>query len=297
MAYVQSRRTVDLPDMSNAKENQPPKKPKKSTNDLFKKSKSNYRTARDILAPLPDGVSKLAKSPQPGFLKCFAKKRKGFNDAPLRAAPGLFPKNVHDKQQERARDTGYTGAAHDYCEGAAAEAKKRVDLRQAELAARRKGLGLDGQPLRRKGHPSKADFDKVFAQMEDLARPLEDEMINVQFEDAATGHKYLRQLRVGSTLDKFFERHTRKQTAVIAISNEIREVEKEILTLVDDIQKEKERMEKGSAEMESEMAELQKEVDEAEDQYKSEMKALKKQLRTQSDEVKKKIQDLKAFVS
>lgn len=73
-----------------------------------------------------------------------------------------------------------------------------MDRRQEELAARRQGLDLDGQPLRRKGHPTTADFDSLFAQMEDLGKPLEDEMIDVEFKDAASGKSRFRQLRVVS---------------------------------------------------------------------------------------------------
>lgn len=300
MAHVHHRHKAAPPDSSDDKENHPPRRPKKarpSANDLLKKSKSKHRTARDVLAPLPASISKKPKVPQADFFKRFSKKRKNSEDDPLRVVPGFFRKIDHDKKQERALDTGYAGAAHAYSEGAAAEAKRRVDHRQAELAARRKGLDLDGKPLQRKGHPSKADFDKVFAQMEDLAKPLEDEMIDVEFKDATTGKSYFRQLRVGSTLDKFFERHTRKQAAVAAIAREIREIEEEMEALVKEIQGEKEKMERGSEDVEEEMAELQKEMEGVEDQFKAEMKALRRELRAQSDEVKRKIMDLKALVS
>lgn len=112
MAYVQSRRKAVPPDFPDNKENQPPKKPKKaqpSANDLLKKSKSKHRSARDILAPLPGGISKKAKSPQSDFFKRFSKKRKGSSDDPLRAVPGFFRKLDKDKHQERALDTGYAG--------------------------------------------------------------------------------------------------------------------------------------------------------------------------------------------
>lgn len=155
---------------------------------------------------------------------------------------------------------------------------------------------MDGQPLKRKGHPSKADFDKVFAQMEDLAKPLEDEMIDVEFRDDETGESQFRQLRVGSTLDKFFERHARKRAAVAEIAKEVREVETEMESLIEKIQKEREVMAKNSAEVEAELAELQEEMDMVEEQFKTDMKAFKKGLKAQSDEINKKIEDLRALV-
>lgn len=133
--------------------------------------------------------------------------------------------------------------------------------------------------------------------MEDLAKPLEDEMIDVEFRDAATGKSHVRQLRVGTTMDKFFERHTRKRAAVAEIASEVREVKAEITALVKQIIDESEGRKKDNAEMDAEMAELQQEIDGVEDQYKTEMKALRKELKAQADEVKRKIADLKAFVS
>ncbi|CZT24637.1 uncharacterized protein RCC_10362 [Ramularia collo-cygni] len=299
MAYVQSRRRAASPDSPDNKENQPPKKRKRvepSVNDLLKKSKSKHRTARDVLAPLPVGISKKAKAQDTDFFKRFSKKRINSDDDPLRVAPGFFRKIDQDKEQERALDTGYADAAHAYCEGAASEAKRRVDHFRAELDARRQGLDLDGQPLHRKGHPSKADFDNVFAQMNDLAKPLEDEMIDVEFRDAATGQSQFRQLRVGSTLDKFFERHTRKRGVVAEIASEVRQVEAEITKLVEQIQKEKEAMEKNSAEVEAEIAELRQDLEGVENDFKTEMQAFRRTLKADSDEVNKKIEELKAYV-
>lgn len=133
--------------------------------------------------------------------------------------------------------------------------------------------------------------------MEDLAKPLEDEMIDVEFKDPATGRSHFRQLRVGTTMDKFLERHTRKRAAVAEIAKEIREVEGEMAALVEKIKDGKKVREKDNVAMEAEMAKLQQDMDGVEDMYKAEMKALKKGLRTEADEVKKKIADLKAFVS
>lgn len=172
-----------------------------------------------------------------------------------------------------------------------------MDQRQAELKARRQGLDLDGHPLRRKGYPSKADFDSLFAQMGDLTKPLEDEMIDVEFKDATTGKSRFRQLRVGTTMDKFFERHTKKRAAVAELAKEIRGVEAEIAALVQQIEREKDGREKDKAETEAEMAELQEEMEGVEDRYKADMKALRKELKAQADEVKRKIADLQAFVS
>lgn len=118
MAYVQSRCKAALSDYADNKENQPPKRPKKappSINDLIKKSKSKHRSARDVLAPLSDGITKKVKSPQKDFFKRFSKKLKRNNssDDPLRVVPGFFGKIDHDKRQERALDTGYVGMLAD----------------------------------------------------------------------------------------------------------------------------------------------------------------------------------------
>lgn len=112
MAYVQSRRKAALPDYSDNKENQPPKKPRKtqpSVNDLLMKSKSKHRSTRDVLAPLPGGISKKVNTPPSDFFKRFAKKRKDSNNDPLRVVPGFFRRIDHDRHQERALDTGYAG--------------------------------------------------------------------------------------------------------------------------------------------------------------------------------------------
>lgn len=119
MAYVQSRRRAAPSKYPDNKENQPPKKRKKvasSVNNLLKKSKSKHRTAREVLAPLSDGISNKAKEPQPqpDFFKRFAKKRKGSDDDPLRVVPGFFRKIDQDKEQERALDTGYAGMSVRY---------------------------------------------------------------------------------------------------------------------------------------------------------------------------------------
>jgi hypothetical protein len=153
------------------------------------------------------------------------------------------------------------------------------------LLGRVNGLDAQGQPLPNSDVPTQDSFDALFAADENLSRPLEDEMLRVQFPQK-DGSTLIKQVRFGDTWEKFQRHYAQKRAEMAKMKEAMQDLELEMRALKEEVVDGDEQMWDLVRIHEGEMLGFQGQMNEVEKEYEEDVK------RAQDDE-KKAVKDFK----
>ena len=139
--------------------------------------------------------------------------------------------------------------------------------------------------------PTQADIDAIKVQIEELDRPLEDDILKVQWHQP-NGVVTNKSERLGDIAGKLQQRIKRRNVQIRELEKEHRKVSKEIESLVTDVQGESEWSKEADDKFEAQMQALQNEIEQVEKSAKAELEKMKKEERAAAKELSDKINEL-----
>ncbi|KAK4496272.1 hypothetical protein PRZ48_012252 [Zasmidium cellare] len=271
MAHVQARRRkpVTIP-ASVQKENRAPPTGKKtvSINGIFDHVKKPRKTheVRSVLSPRPAGIPKMKATP--GYFT-----GKGANLTKGKVAePGFFAK-YRANGEKTPSGLHFSDPIADYRETVSANFERRAEQWRKELSLRRDGLDINGNPMRKAPVPTQADIDALAKELEELQRPIEDEVLHIQ--DPQTGNA-TKTRKLGETMEMLDQRLEKKFAQIQQLEIEQRRLDEEVEAIKKQVLGDDKDYKKAKDDYEAQLAMLQKEVEKAEAQAKSEMDEVKR---------------------
>lgn len=157
-----------------------------------------------------------------------------------------------------------------------------------ELGLRQKGLDINGRPMRKAPVPTQADIDALTKELEDLQRPIDDEVLDIH--DPRTGGTKAQKL--SETMEKLDQRLDKKFAQIRQLEAEQSRVDKEFEDLKKQVLGDAEDYKKTNADYEAQLAALQKEIEKVEATAKSELDDMKRKGRNAKKAFNAKIQAL-----
>jgi hypothetical protein len=142
------------------------------------------------------------------------------------------------------------------------------------LLARVNGLDAQGKPLPNSNVPTQDSFNALFAADENLSRPLEDEMLRVQFPQK-DGSTLVKEVRFGDTWKKFQRHYEQKRAEMAKMKEAMQNLELEMRALKEEVVDGDEEMRDLVRTHEREMLGFQGQMNEAEKEYEEDVKRAK----------------------
>jgi predicted nucleic acid-binding Zn-ribbon protein len=141
--------------------------------------------------------------------------------------------------------------------------------------------------------PTQANFAALFAEDAHLSRPIEDEMLRVEYPDPAStsGETILKDVRWGDTWDKFQRHYARKREELTELQGEMDEVVREMRGLEDEVVGDDGEMKRAVEKFEGEMEGFRNEVEAAERACAEEREAMEKEEREEGRRFRRKFDE------
>ncbi|KAF2166877.1 hypothetical protein M409DRAFT_22930 [Zasmidium cellare ATCC 36951] len=291
MAHVQARRRkpITIPG-SVQKENRnplrapPTSKKTVSINGIFDHVKGPRKAheVRSVLSPRPAGIPKAKATP--GYFT-----GKGANLLKGKVAqPGFFAK-YRANGDKTPSGLPFSDPVADYHKTANANFERRMEQWRKELGLRRDGLDVNGKPMRKAPVPTEADIDAVAKELEELQKPIEDDVLHIQ--DPQTGNA-TKTRKLGETLEMLDRRLEKKFSQIQQLEIEQKRLDDEVEILKKQVLGDDKDYKKAKDGYEAQLTLLQKEVEKVEAQAKSELEEMKRKDRNAKKAFNLKIQAL-----
>ncbi|KXT08479.1 hypothetical protein AC579_4422 [Pseudocercospora musae] len=244
--------------------------------------------AHNVLSPVKAGFQK-SSAKKPGFFSRLHAQRKNIMEAsPLpERSPDIF-KACRAGQSNRS--LGFAEAFEPYLEDFCDSWQARLEAQHKALAAARKGIDPK-TGKQRPGVPTQEDFVKVNQEIDDLDRPVEDEIVQLEFEHKARSPT-IKNVRLGALRDNCIKRAQRKLAQITELEGRQKSIMDEISGIKGEIDGKSEASKKAAREYESHLAAFLKEIEQAEKQAGADRKKMKKEEADANRQVNRKIQEL-----
>jgi predicted nucleic acid-binding Zn-ribbon protein len=181
-----------------------------------------------------------------------------------------------------------------YHAAAAASVEQHLQPTLSSLLSRMNGIDASGNPLRDHDVPTQADFDALFAEDAKLSRPVEDEMLLVQFSDLGKDENRefrTKQVRWGETWKKFQGHYVQQRDELADLRGEMDEVEMEMKMLEKEVVEGDEEMRRAEEKFQEEMGVFKEKMEEVEREYRVDVLKAEKEEKDEVREFRRKFDE------
>ncbi|CAK4033052.1 Hypothetical predicted protein [Lecanosticta acicola] len=254
-----------------------------SINAMFDYGKALKRK----LEPEADGMVRpgspvMHSIPQPGYFQHAGQTKRQKNTP----KPAFFqPETASGICADPLPPTSTAGAYRRFGEAQAAEEAALKERHRLEWTARANGLDLNGKPLQRPHIPTEEEIEALEAEIEDVNRNFEDEVVEIN------NGKMIQHARVGDTLGLYCQLHERKARSIAETEKLMRKLGKKIEEALKDLE-DNEEIKKANEEYEAQCAALEQEKAKVEQQAERAKEMLRKEEREEAREFNRRLQAL-----
>ncbi|KAF7189544.1 hypothetical protein HII31_09184 [Pseudocercospora fuligena] len=244
--------------------------------------------ARNILSPVKAGIQKSSAKKSGFFSRLHAQKKNIVEASPLPPSnPDIF---AAYRAGQGNHSMGIAEAIEPYLEDVYDSWQAKLKAQHKALEAARKGIDPHTGE-QRPGVPTQEDFVKLNQEIDDLDRPVEDEIVQLEFEHKDRSPT-IKNVRLGDLRDNCIKRAQKKYAQIKELEGRQKLIMEEISGIKDEIDGKSEASKKVAKEYESQLAAFQKEIEEVEKEATAERKKMKKEEADVNRQINRKIQEL-----
>lgn len=159
------------------------------------------------------------------------------------------------------------------------------------------GLDATGAPLPNHDVPTQASFAALFAEDAALSRPIEDQMLRIEYSDSSPSSSpsgettTIKDVRWGDTWEKFQRHYAQKREELAECQGEMEVVVREMRSLEDEIVAGDGEMKRAVEKFEGEMEGFRKQVEEVERAARDEAEAVEREEREKGRVFRKELEE------